>query len=57
MAASAFRQENTAQKEENRYLQPLGHLRIIGNDHVPWYPGEYRGKKPQNEGQRADLSK
>jgi hypothetical protein len=49
--------KDTPQKAENRYPEPPGLDRIIGNDHVPWYPGKYCSEEPEHEGQRTNMSK
>jgi hypothetical protein len=50
---SHCRQNNkdASENTEDRYPQPPGHYRIIGNHYVPWYPGKYYGKKPEHERQ------
>ena len=49
--------QDTSQKTENRYPQPPGQGRIIGNHNIPGDPGKYRREESKHECQRANMSK
>jgi hypothetical protein len=50
-----FPQKNRGQVYTLDRLSALGYDRIIGNHYEPWHSGKYRGKKPEDERQRANL--